>query len=133
MAAFARASDQGRILRSILAGTLALALVLAGPSAQAHPIAPSDIRGQAVWYRDTRYACGPPYARPWHYAAHRTLPCGTRLHVHHDGRSVYVIVYDRGPYGSAVLDLAPAAFKVLAPLGAGRIWIRASVVRRGWG
>lgn len=114
----------------------ALALLVAvcgrGTPAPAHPAKGSDIRGQAVWYAGGgQYgACGVKLTG--HYAAHRTLPCGTRLHVHHKGHSVYVTVKDRGPYGSAVLDLAPAAFKVLAPLGAGRIWVRASVTRTGW-
>lgn len=119
----------------IATATLALLLGICGRGtpAPAHESESSDIRGQAVWYRAAGQvgACG--VRLTGHYAAHRSLPCGTRLHVHHNGHGVYVTVKDRGPYGSAVLDLAPAAFDDLAPLGAGRIWVRASVVRLGWG
>jgi len=58
--------------------------------------------------------------------AHPALPFGTRLVVHHNQQSVICTVNDRGP-GSGprsrgvIVDLSPAAFSELAPLGRGKI------------
>jgi rare lipoprotein A (peptidoglycan hydrolase) len=37
--------------------------------------------------------------------AHRSLPCGTEVSLLHRGRHIAVRVIDRGPYGSADVDL----------------------------
>lgn len=62
--------------------------------------------GEASWY-DT----------PWSglTAAHLTLPFGTRVTVTDlvTGRSVVVVINDRGPYGGRVIDLSPEAFQAL--------------------
>jgi rare lipoprotein A (peptidoglycan hydrolase) len=46
-------------------------------------------------------------------AAHRTLPFGTVLSVQSGGRSIQVMVNDRGPFTGAFLDLSPAAASAL--------------------
>ena len=48
-------------------------------------------------------------------AASRTLPFGTRLTITnpHNGRSVSIVINDRGPYTSAKLDLSLGAAKAL--------------------
>lgn len=90
---------------------------------------------EAVWYRakGQRGACGKVlgYAskKTGRYAAHKTLPCGTKLTVHYRGRHVRVRVLDRGPYGGADIDLCRWCFKRIAPLSRGRIQVR---VTRGW-
>lgn len=62
-------------------------------------------------------------------AAHRCLPFGTRLRVHHAGRSVIVTVNDRGPFvRGRVLDLARAPAAQLGMLGAGVARVEAEVV-----
>jgi rare lipoprotein A len=85
------------------------------------------IRGKAVYYSNVyageTMACGGIY-QPWKMvAAHRRLPCGTRLRVKNraNGRRVTVTVRDRGPYdGEYVLDLSRRAAQKLR------------YVRRGW-
>lgn len=47
-------------------------------------------------------------------AAHKTLPCGTRLRVTYQGKSVEVVVNDRGPYvAGREIDLSLAAARAL--------------------
>jgi hypothetical protein len=75
--------------------------------------------GKATWFGGQRGACGKPLVGM--YAAHRNLPCGTRLSVRSGGKYVHVTVLDRGPYTGAVLDLSKQAFSELSPLGAGVI------------
>jgi rare lipoprotein A len=64
-------------------------------------------------------------------AAHRTLPFGTRLRVTDpaSGRSVIVVVNDRGPFGRGrVLDLSIGAAKALGMIDRGVILVRADVL-----
>lgn len=82
-------------------------------------------QGQATWYEGNGYngACGKPLVGL--YAASRTLPCGSLVSVRSNGRYVLVHILDRGPYGSSsrIIDLSPSAFRQLAPLGAGVIYV----------
>jgi rare lipoprotein A len=58
--------------------------------------------GQASWY-----SSGGGYT-----AAHKTLPFGTRVRVtnNRNGRSVVVVINDRGPFiRGRIIDLSPAA------------------------
>jgi resuscitation-promoting factor RpfB len=76
--------------------------------------------GDATWY-DT----------PWSglTAAHLTLPFGTRVTVNdlETGRSVVVVINDRGPYGGRIIDLSPEAFQALGhSLSRGVIHVRLS-------
>ena len=84
--------------------------------------------GRATWYADflaqSKTASGEPYAPDAFTAAHRTLPFGTKLLVTNlsNGKSVQVIVNDRGPYSTgADLDLSKSAFAAIASTGAGII------------
>jgi rare lipoprotein A len=64
-------------------------------------------------------------------AAHRTLPFGTRLRVTDpaSGRSVIVVINDRGPFGRGrVLDLSIAAAKALGMIVRGVILVKADVL-----
>lgn len=82
--------------------------------------------GKASWYDfgGATGACGVRLTGM--YAAHRTWPCGTPVSVRHGDRYVIVTVKDRGPFVSGwILDLSPAAFRKLAPTGAGVISVRA--------
>ncbi|MGQ0670132.1 MAG: ubiquitin-like domain-containing protein [Actinomycetota bacterium] len=73
--------------------------------------------GDAVWYE----APGSGFT-----AAHLTLPFGTRVTVTNldNGRSVTVVITDRGPYGGRLIDLSPEAFEKIAPLGQGVARVR---------
>jgi rare lipoprotein A len=65
-------------------------------------------------------------------AAHRTLPFGTRLMVSYHGRSVQVVVNDRGPYiGGRELDLSRAAAEYLGLTRVGVDWVNYTVTGRG--
>jgi rare lipoprotein A len=63
------------------------------------------IKGKAVYYsnqfKGDTMACGGAYRPRKMVAAHRRLPCGTRLRVKNraTGKVVTVTVRDRGPYG----------------------------------
>lgn len=57
-------------------------------------------------------------------AAHRTLPFGTHVRVtnRRNGRSVVVRINDRGPFVKGrVIDLTPAAAKILGISGLGQV------------
>lgn len=88
---------------------------------------PNFQEGTASWYDwDGRRApCGGTLSG--YYAAHRTLPCGTRVTVTNlaNGSSVTVVIRDRGPYvWGRIIDLSDEAFSRIAPLGAGTIRVR---------
>lgn len=90
--------------------------------------------GVAAYY-DTHYhgrtASGATYNPALYTAAHKTLPFGTRLHVTdaRSGRSVEVVVNDRGPFTRGrVLDLSLAAAKQLQMINRGLARVTASVV-----
>jgi rare lipoprotein A len=64
-----------------------------------------------------KVACGGELDESALSAAHRTLPCGTRVRVENkqNGRSVTVTINDRGPYiKSRIIDLTPAGARALA-------------------
>lgn len=62
-------------------------------------------------------------------AAHRTLPCGTRVTVTNNrtGESVRVTITDRGPFvRGRVIDLSREAFRRIAPLSQGVVEVTVS-------
>jgi len=97
------------------------------------------LKGEASYYGDALAghptASGEPYRPGAFTAAHRKLPLGTVLRVTRsdDGRSVYVRVNDRGPYGSKlrILDLSRAAGERLGMIRAGVVEVRAEVLEYG--
>lgn len=58
--------------------------------------------------------------------AHNSYPFGTKLKVSYQGKSVVVIVTDRGVFNKLgrVIDLSEGAFKKLAPLSKGVIKVK---------
>ena len=90
-------------------------------------------------YNTTRYtASGQKFNNHGLTAAHKTLPFGTKVKVTNvnNGKSVIVIINDRGPfkrtpdfkYYSRVLDLAKGAFLKIASTGAGVIKIKYEIL-----
>jgi rare lipoprotein A (peptidoglycan hydrolase) len=72
------------------------------------------ISGKATWYGPgfvgKRTASGAIFDPSLFTAAHRTLPFGTFLRVHHGGRCAIVLVNDRGPWiYDRIIDLSEAA------------------------
>jgi rare lipoprotein A len=115
----------------LLAGRIAIwaavAAIVSGP-AWAEPVA-RGFTGQASYYGANykgRVASGAPYDPAKFTCAHKTLPFGTRLKVSNGGRSVIVVVNDRGPFvRGRVLDLSLAAAKELRMTGRGIIFVHA--------
>lgn len=80
--------------------------------------------GSASWYQccNRVTACGVAFNPGSMGAAHRTLPCGTKVRVTdlRSGRSVIVTIRDRGPFVSGrVIDLYRGAAASLGILGRG--------------
>jgi rare lipoprotein A len=74
-------------------------------------------------------ACGERLTRRTIGLANRTLPCGTRVALEYDGRTLVVPVIDRGPYGTiADWDLTMATGRALGMPGTE--WIGAVSLRR---
>ncbi|MFT2718906.1 RlpA-like double-psi beta-barrel domain-containing protein [Deinococcus sp. A31D244] len=84
-------------------------------------------RGQAVYYGGRRDA------RTVMTAAHLNLPFGTWVRVTHErtGRSVDVLINDRGPFGvpSRIIDLSREAASALGILSEGIAPVRVDVLR----
>lgn len=63
----------------------------------------------ATWYGPGLYgnstACGRTLTRDTLGVAHRSLPCGTKVSLLYNGRTITVPVIDRGPYSDAEWDL----------------------------
>ncbi|WP_034384080.1 septal ring lytic transglycosylase RlpA family protein [Deinococcus sp. YIM 77859] len=102
-------------------GTVLALLLLTGAAQAAQ-------HGQAVYY-----------SGKWHQstrmtAAHRTLPLGTWVRVRHvrTGRSVDVLINDRGPFGnrSRIIDLSRAAAARLGILSEGVAPVQLTVLSR---
>jgi rare lipoprotein A len=91
--------------------------------------------GKAIYYSNQfagdNMACGPAY-QPWKMvAAHRHLPCGTRLRVKNraNGEVVTVTVQDRGPYSDEYnLDLSRRAARKLGFIDQGYARFRAVIL-----
>jgi rare lipoprotein A len=83
------------------------------------PIASGTEAGDASWY----YAPGNGFT-----AAHPWLPFGTVVTVTNvaNGKSVQVVINDRGPFGGRIIDLSPEAFSAIAPLSQGICRVRLS-------
>ena len=81
---------------------------------------PEPERGYAAFYSHSfeghKTACGGTYSAKQHTAAHRRLPCGTKLRVTNlrNGKTVRVTVDDRGPASAnRIVDLSYAAAQAL--------------------
>jgi rare lipoprotein A len=97
---------------------------------------PQPERGYAAFYRQSleghKTACGGTYSSTQLTAAHRTLPCGTKLRVTNlrNGKTVRVTVNDHGPSsGDRILDLSYAAARVLGFIPQGTTLVKVEVIR----
>ena len=90
----------------------------------------------ASWYgpgfHGQTTASGEVYDAYGYSAAHKTLPLGTELTVSYAGRSVDVVVNDRGPYsGGRDLDLSQGAAEYLGLTAAGVDYVDYEVAGSG--
>jgi rare lipoprotein A len=83
-----------------------------------HPDVHGTQTGEASWYS---FAPGDGLT-----AAHPWLPFGTVVTVTNlaDGRSIQVVINDRGPFSGRIIDLSEESFSALADLGTGIIDVR---------
>lgn len=95
-----------------------------------------DRVGMASWYgkefHGRRTATGRPFDMYELTAAHRTLPTGTQVRVTNleNGRSVIVVIADRGPFAKArIIDLSWAAADQLGFVGKGTARVRVTYYR----
>lgn len=111
-------------MKNLLAALVAAFFILA--AATFWTVALADC-GWITYYKATgnKTACGDKYTGEEMIAAHRTLPCGTRLTVRDSatGKSVRVTVRDRGPakWTGNSLDLSYRAARHLNMVQRGRI------------
>lgn len=75
----------------------------------------------ATWYGPGFFgnytACGQLYTRKSVGVAHRTLPCGTKVHVLFNGAMRWLEVIDRGPFGESNWDLSRKAARSIGFYG----------------
>jgi rare lipoprotein A len=97
---------------------------------------PEPERGYAAFYSPSleghKTACGSTYSPDKLTAAHRRLPCGTKLRVTNlrNGKTVRVTINDRGPTSSSrVLDLSYAAARRLDFTKQGTTLVKVEVLR----
>ena len=93
-------------------------------------------RGYAAFYSASldghKTACGGVYSASKLTAAHRNLPCGTRLRVTNlrNGKVVRVTVTDHGPFSNGrILDLSYEAARHLDFLKQGTTLVKVEVLR----
>jgi rare lipoprotein A (peptidoglycan hydrolase) len=96
--------------------------------------AASGQTGAASYYwQPQRLASGGRFNPNAMTAAHKTLPFGTRVRVKHlsNGRSVDVVINDRGPYvAGRIIDLSKAAAGQIGMTGQGVARVSMTVIGR---
>jgi rare lipoprotein A len=104
------------------------------PKAQAARPSGGGQHGVASFYwQPQRLAAGGWFNPNAMTAAHKTLPFGTRVRVTHqgNGRSVEVVINDRGPYiAGRIIDLSKAAASVIGMTGQGIARVAVEVLGR---
>ena len=99
----------------------------------AAPTAAVAESGLGAWYQmpGSRTACGERMNPDDRTAAHKTLPCGTRVSVQNrrTGKAVVVRINDRGPFaGGRVIDLTRGAAEQIGMVRSGVARVKVTVV-----
>ena len=106
--------------------TLILAAFLAGLSSAQAAVS----TGMASYYwQPQAVACGGRFNPNALTAAHKTLPCGTKVRVTNkrNGKSVVVTINDRGPYiKGRIIDLSKRAAQQIQMTGSGVVPVSVS-------
>jgi rare lipoprotein A len=120
---------------ALLGGGIAYRDNLATLKDQADQVASDGLAGIASWYGDhwqgRKTASGTRFDVKKLTAAHRTLPFNTRVRVTNldNGKSVIVLVNDRGPYvDGRVIDLSTAAARRLGMVKKGLVPVKIEIV-----
>jgi rare lipoprotein A len=121
----ARADSDAEWLRSLFSGSSRIG----APQTRLGPA--STVSGQtgvaSYYWQPQRVAAGGTFNPNALTAAHKTLPFGTRVRVTHleSGRSVDVVINDRGPYVKGrVIDLSRRAAQKIGMTAAGVAKVR---------
>ena len=117
------------MIKDLIAGTIAAAVIVMVAAAflWSVPVRSAEC-GKITYYNATgnRTACGDVYTGREMIAAHRTLPCGTKLVVTDKatGKQVTVVVRDRGPakWTGNSLDLSREAARQMGMIRRGKIY-----------
>jgi len=116
------------MIRDLLAGTFAAALIVGAAAVflWVMPVHASECRGQVLTASHygaesgSRTADGSYFDGSQMIAAHRSWKFNTKLRVSYKGKSVVVVVRDRGPYiRGRALDLSTAAARRIGMVKAG--------------
>lgn len=105
----------------------------AAPKAQAARPSGGQHGVASFYWQPQRVAAGGWFNPNAMTAAHKTLPFGTRVRVTHqgNGRSVEVVINDRGPYvAGRIIDLSKAAAAVIGMTGQGIARVAVEVLGR---
>lgn len=99
------------------------AMTLLAPFAASSSAKAADAVGMASWYQlPGRTACGQRNNPEAMTAAHRSLPCGSRISVTNlsNGRSTVVTITDRGPFiRGRIVDVSRGAARRIGLIGRG--------------
>lgn len=130
----------GRLLGAaalVALGSCAFSVPLPGREAGGAVEALETHTGEASYYADRfegrTTASGVPFRQAEMWAAHRTLPFGTRVRVTNldNGSQVEVVVVDRGPFvRGRIIDLSRAAASRLGFIRQGIAPVRVEVLER---
>jgi len=92
-------------------------------------------KGLASYYADRHQsnmtACGERYNHDLKTAAHKKIPCGSKLQVTNmdNDETVVVIVNDRGPFvDGRIVDLSKSAFSSIANTSSGLVTVQIEVI-----
>jgi len=122
-----------KILATIISCLIVFSLVISRPYAEQPEVIASYYgeayrnKATASHYKNWKYS----YFNPDHLtAAHKTLPFGTKLKVSYKGKSVIVVITDRGPFvKNRTLDLSKAAFEKLENCRVGILKVKVEVIK----
>ena len=90
----------------------------------------------SIYWQGSHTANGEKFNPSGYTAAHRTLPFGTKLRVHYNGRSVVVRINDRGPaaWTGNNLDLSLGAANAIGlSKKKGQAWVQVCPVGGQYG
>lgn len=103
------------------------------PSANIDTSGPGQVGVASYYWQPQRVASGGWFNPNAMTAAHKTLPFGTRVRVTHlgNGKSVDVVINDRGPYvAGRIIDLSKAAAGQINMQGQGIAQVKMTVLGR---
>ena len=114
---------------------IAIYLLLGALGTAWHTVAQAE-KGKASFYHDKFHgrttACGQTFSQKKLTAAHKKLPCGTKIKVtrRDTGKSVVVTVNDRGPFVTGrVIDLSKAAARQIGLIRSGLAPVRLTILK----